>query len=27
LNRTQAQFVLTTSPANLAQVEAQVVNR
>jgi len=27
LDRTQAQFVLTTPPANLAQVEAQVVNR
>jgi hypothetical protein len=27
LNRTQAQFVLTTPPASLAQVEAQVVGR
>ena len=27
LDRTQAQFVLTTPPSNLAQVEAQVVNR
>jgi hypothetical protein len=27
LNRTQAQFVLTTPPANLAEVEAQVVGR
>ncbi len=27
LNRTQAQFVLTTPPASLAEVEAQVVGR
>jgi hypothetical protein len=27
LNRTEAQFVLTTPPASLAQVEAQVVGR
>lgn len=27
LNRTQAQFVLTTTPATLAEVEAQVVGR
>lgn len=27
LNRTQVQFVLTTTPASLAQVEAQVVGR
>ena len=27
LNRTQAQFVLTRPPSNLAEVEAQVVGR
>ena len=27
LNRTQAEFVLTKPPANLAEVEAQVVGR